>query len=64
MSDDIQRRDLLKLASAAIPMSAVKLAVPIPGVDPDGVNLHLPIAGFVSRPADRDGARNGHGGSF
>jgi hypothetical protein len=53
MSDDIQRRDLLKLASAAIPMSAVKLAVPIPGVDPDGVNLHLPIAdSFPGQPTE------------
>jgi hypothetical protein len=53
MSDDIQRRDLLKLASAAIPMGALKLGVRIPGVDPDGVNLHLPIAdSFPGQPAE------------
>jgi len=53
MSSDFERRDLLKFASAAIPLSALKLGLRMPGLDADGVNLHLPIAdSFPGQPAE------------
>ena len=44
MSGNFERRDLLKLASVAIPMSALKMGLRMPGLEPDAANLHLPIA--------------------
>jgi hypothetical protein len=53
MSSDFQRRDLLKFASAAIPMAGLKLGLRIRGFDADGVNLHLPIAdSFPVQPTE------------
>jgi hypothetical protein len=53
MSGDFQRRDLLKFASAVIPMGALKVGLRIPGLEPDGINLHLPIADtFPGQPAE------------
>jgi hypothetical protein len=53
MSSSFKRRDLLKFASAVIPASALKLDLRIPGLEPDGVNLHLPIAdSFPGQPAE------------
>lgn len=53
MSGDFERRDLLKFASAMIPMSALKVGLPMAGLEPDGVNLHLPIADtFPVQPAE------------
>jgi hypothetical protein len=53
MSSDFQRRDLLKFASAAIPIAGLKLGLRIRGFDADGVNLHLPIAdSFPVQPTE------------
>jgi hypothetical protein len=53
MSSDFQRRDLLKYASAAIPIAGLKLGLRIRGFDADGVNLHLPIAdSFPVQPTE------------
>lgn len=53
MGSNIERRDLLKFASAAIPMGALKIGLRMPGVDADGVNLHLPIAdSFPVQPVE------------
>jgi hypothetical protein len=53
MSSNFQRRDLLKFASAAIPMGALKLGLRMPGLEPDGVNLHLPIAdAYPGQPSE------------
>jgi hypothetical protein len=53
MSEYFERRDLLKVASAAIPIGALKLGLRIPGLDLSGENLHLPIAdSFPGQPAE------------
>jgi hypothetical protein len=53
MSNDFERRDLLEFASAAIPMGALKLGLRMPGLEPDGVNLHLPIAdAYPGQPSE------------
>jgi hypothetical protein len=53
MSNDFDRRDLLKVASAAIPMGALKFGLRIPSLDLSGENLHLPIAdSFPGQPAE------------
>jgi len=53
MSGEFERRDLLKFASAAIPLSALKLGFRMPGLNADSVNLHLPIAdSFPGQPAE------------
>ena len=53
MSNGFERRDLLKFASAAIPMAGLKLGLRMPGLGADGVNLHLPIAdSFPVQPAE------------
>jgi len=44
MSSDFERRDLLKFASAAIPIGALKIGLRMPSIEADGVSLHLPIA--------------------
>ena len=53
MSGDFERRDLLKLASAVIPMSALRMGSRTLGLEPDAVNLHLPITDtFPVQPAE------------
>jgi len=53
MSSDFERRDLLKFASAVIPMGALKLGLRVPGLDRAGENLRLPIADtFPSQPSE------------
>jgi len=53
MSGDFERRDLLKFASAVIPMGALKVGLRMPGLEPDGVNLHLPVADtFPVQPSE------------
>jgi hypothetical protein len=53
VSSNFERRNLLKFASAAIPMVGLKLGLSLPGFEADGVNLHLPIAdSFPVQPAE------------
>jgi hypothetical protein len=53
MSSNFERRDLLKFASVAIPMGALKMGLRIPGVGADTVNIRLPIADtFPAQPAE------------
>jgi hypothetical protein len=53
MSNDFERRDVLKLASAVIPMGALKVGWGVPSLERDMVNLHLPIADtFPGQPAE------------
>jgi hypothetical protein len=53
MSNNFERRDLLKFASAVIPMGALEMGARIPGLDADGVNLRLPIAdSFPGQPVE------------
>jgi hypothetical protein len=53
MSSNFKRRDLLKFASAAIPMGALKVRLRIPGLEPDGESLHLPIAdAYPGQPSE------------
>lgn len=53
MSNDFERRDVLKLASAVIPMGALKVGWGVPSLERDVVNLHLPIADtFPGQPAE------------
>lgn len=53
MSGNYQRRDLLKFASAVIPMGALKLGLRMPGLEPAGENLHLPVAdSFPGQPSE------------
>jgi hypothetical protein len=53
MSTDFERRDLLKFATAAIPMAGLKFGLRMPGIEADAVNLHLPIAdSFPAQPAE------------
>jgi hypothetical protein len=53
MSSDFERRDLLKFASVVIPMGALKVGLRMPGLEPNAVNLHLPIAdAFPGQPAE------------
>ena len=52
MKSNFERRDLLKLASVVIPMGALKMGLRMPGLEPDAINLHLPIADtFPVQPA-------------
>jgi hypothetical protein len=53
MKSNFERRDLLKFASVAIPMGALKMGLRMPGLEPDVANLHLPIADtFPVQPAE------------
>jgi hypothetical protein len=53
MSSNFERRDLLKFASAAIPMAGLKLGLRVSGMEADAANLHLPIADlFPVQPAE------------
>lgn len=53
MSGDFERRDLLKFASAVIPMGALGMRPRIPDLEADTVNLRLPIADtFPVQPAE------------
>ena len=53
MSGDFQRRDLLKFASAMLPMGALKLGLRVPTLDPAGTNADVPVAdSFPGQPAE------------
>lgn len=53
MSGDFERRDLLKFASAVIPIGALRIGLRTHGLESDIVNLHLPIADtFPVQPAE------------
>jgi hypothetical protein len=53
MSNDFERRDVLKFASAVIPMGALKVGWGVPSLERDVVNLHLPVADtFPGQPAE------------
>jgi hypothetical protein len=53
MSSNFERRDLLKFASVAIPMGPLKMGLPMSGLEPDAVNIRLPIADtFPAQPVE------------
>jgi hypothetical protein len=53
MSREFERRNLLKFASAALPMSFLKLGLRMPGLDSAGANADVPVAdAFPGQPAE------------